>query len=75
MIICYANDSIFGIKMLDDRYCYFKEQSCGQKISNLIFFLVRKRHMADEMRLVLIDIVVIMLVLLMVLLAMTHIIL
>lgn len=75
MISLYANSSISGIKMLSDRYCYFKKWSGRQKISNLAIFFIRKRHTTDEMRLVLTEIVVVILVLVLILLAIINIVL
>ena len=73
MIYCHANNFIFGPKRLNKEYCHSKEQSYGQKTSNLAFFSINKRHMACKKILVSTDILVEILVLSPVLLGITFI--
>ena len=75
MISCCANNFISGVGSLGDRCCYSKERSCGQRISNLAFFSIKKGCTTGKMRLILTDIVVVVLFSLLVLLAMTNIVL
>ncbi len=72
MFCCHANGSAF-LRILGSRYWCSKEQSCGQRTSNLASLSAKKRYMASWMILVLTDIVVVMLGLLSVLLGMTNI--
>ena len=60
MIFHYANGSISGIERLGGRCCYSKEQSYGQRTSNLAFLSVRKGRTAGGIRLVTTDIMVVM---------------
>lgn len=48
------------VKILDGRYWYSKKHSCDQKTSNLAFVFAKKRYMANEIILVLINIVMVL---------------
>lgn len=73
MIFYYANSFMSGIGKLGNRCCYSKKRSYNWKILNLIFFSIKKRYIANKIRLISTNIVVILLILLMVLLTMTNI--
>ena len=61
MIHYHAKSSKFDIKKLYGEYCCSKKRSYGQKISNLTFFLIKKRCMASKIIMILTYIIVMML--------------
>lgn len=64
MIYCHTNGSISGSERLDGESCYSKEQSYGQRISNLAFLFIKKEHTAGVIILISTYIMVLLLVLL-----------